>query len=178
MSAAATVFMIRGAPCVGKSSLGRGLRRVLGGGAVVEVDEVRRMLVEVDWKDRRQHDIAMRGALHLLRAYAADGVRPLFLIDTFSRNRIMTVQAWLDGASIGHHTFSLWLDPRALQQRINERVEGFREWEPTRILNDEARLNRYPAETFVDATGLDHAALLARVHREVEALLGHGRDAP
>ena len=154
------VLVIRGAPGAGKSTLGRGLRRALPSGAVLEVDDFRGMLAQVDWSSRSDHDVALDAALAAISAYLGHDRRPVVLIDTFSRSRLTSVQARLDTAGLHHHTLSLWIDPTVLAERLEARTSGFKEWEPSRILNDEVRANRYPAEHYVDATALDRDAAL------------------
>ena len=155
------VFVIRGAPGAGKSTLGRKLWRALPGGAVLEVDDFRAMLCQVDWASRDDHDAALDAAMAAIVAYVARGRRPIVLIDTFSRSRLSAVQAFLRESRMHHYTLSLWVDPRSLAQRLEARASGFKDWEPSKILNDEVRTNRYPAEHFIDATALAPDAVLA-----------------
>jgi hypothetical protein len=154
------VLVIRGAPGAGKSTLGRGLRRALTCGAVLEVDDFRGMLCQVDWSFRGDHDVALDAALAAIPAYLAHGRRPVVLIDTFSRSRLTSVHARLTKADLHHQTLSMWVEPTVLAERLAARTSGFKEWEPSRILNEEVRTNRYPAECFVDATALDRVGVV------------------
>lgn len=172
MSPGLDVLVLRGAPGVGKSTLGRGLRRALVTGAVVEVDDVRAMIAQVDWSSRAQHDLALEAAQVALTRFVALGARPAVLVDTFSRGRLTAVQAQLDAAGLRHQTVSIWVEPTILAARLEARTTGFKAWEPCRILNDEVRTNRYPHEQLVDATALDPEALLGLVL----ALIGAGQD--
>lgn len=163
------VVVVRGAPGVGKSTLARRLKGLRVVGAVVEVDDVRAMIAGTDWTDRHQHDAALEAALGMAAAFVASGLSPILLVDTFSRGRLRRVQAYLDEAALGHRTFSLWLDPGVLRERLACRPSGFREWEPTEVLNREVASNRYPDETFLDVTGLDKEAVAAVVAGRVGA---------
>jgi len=167
-------IILRGAPGVGKSTLGTRLLDRLHDGALIEVDVVRAMLARVDWADRRQHDIALGGGLDLLRCFRAQGRKPVILVDTFSCGRLKFVQSRFDDERLTHYTLSLWLTPDDLSRRLRERVSGFREYEPSRILNEEVATNRYPQETLIDASGLDKQALLARAY----AVLGFDPTEP
>ena len=60
-----------------------------------------------------------------------------------------------------HGTLSLWMEPGLLAARLCSRVSGFTEWEPSRILNEEVRSNRYPKERMLDVTALSPEAVLA-----------------
>lgn len=154
------VLILRGAPGVGKSTLGRGLRRQIEHGSVIEVDDIRGMLTRVDWTSRVHHDIALSVALDALLSFLRADVRPVVLIDTFSRSRLQGVQSRLDGARVRHHTLSLWLEPEQLAIRLRERKSGFSDWEPSRVLNEEARKNRYPNEELIDTSQMAPEAVL------------------
>lgn len=169
MSPGIDVLVLRGAPGVGKSTLGRGLRRALPIGAVVEVDDLRAMIAQVDWASRAHHDLALEVAQAALARFVALGVRPGVLIDTFSRGRLNSVQARLDAAGLRHETASIWLEPAILADRLAARTSGFKDWELSRILNDEVLANRYPHEQLVDATALEPDALLQRVLGLIDA---------
>lgn len=157
------VLVLRGAPGVGKSTLGRGLRRQIEHGSVIEVDDIRGMLARVDWTSRVHHDIALSVALDALLSFLRADVRPVVLIDTFSRSRLQGVQSRLDEARLRHYTLSLWLEPEQLAVRLRERKSGFSDWEPSRVLNDEARTNRYPNEEMIDTTPMEPDAVLSFV---------------
>jgi hypothetical protein len=154
------VLVIRGAPGAGKSTLGRGLRRALTSGAVLEVDDFRGMLCQVDWASRDDHDVALDVALEAVRVCLAHERRPVILIDTFSRSRLKSVLEHLTRSDLHHRVLSLWVDPTILELRLEARTSGFNQWEPSRILNEEVLTNRYPEERFVDATLLDRVAVV------------------
>lgn len=155
------VLILRGAPGVGKSTLGRGLRRHLDSGSVIEVDDVRGMLARVDWTSRIHHDIALSVAFDALLSFVRAQVRPVVLIDTFSRSRLQGIHTRLNEAVLRHHTLSLWLNPEELAARLRTRQTGFCDWEPSRVLNEEAYANRYPNEEFLDTTSLDPDAVVS-----------------
>lgn len=162
MTAAIDVLVLRGAPCSGKSTLGRGLRKALAAGAVLEVDDLRGMLAQVDWMDRRQHDVALAVALDALLGFLRADVRPAVLIDTFSRSRLTGVQERLDAEGVRHFTLSLWVEPALIAARLEARTTGFKGWEQSRILNEEVAKNRYRSERLLDASQLGPDDVLAR----------------
>jgi len=159
------VVLIRGAPGAGKSTLGRRLRAALTAAAVVEVDDLRTMLSQVDWANRRHHDQALAGMFALARGLLGAGVRPVVVIDTLSRSRMLHVHTWLEGEGYRHHTVSLWVEPSQLRARLEQRESGFREWEPSAVLNDEVLATRWPQETLLDAGALGRDELADRVLR-------------
>lgn len=168
------VLVVRGAPGAGKSTLGRKLRRSLRHGAVLEVDDFRAMLCNVDWDSRGDHDAALDAAFAAIASYLSHARRPVVLIDTFSRSRLNAALARLEQSRLSHRTLSLWVDTSVLVERLEARTSGFKDGERSKILNDEVLENRYPAERFIDATALDPddvlEAALALIHTSYEDL--------
>ena len=156
------VGLVRGAPGAGKSTLGRRLRKLLSAAAVVEVDELRAMISQVDWTSRHHHDQALAGTFALVRGFLGAGLRPVFVVDTLSRSRLLHVRSWLVQAGLHHRTLSLWVEPAVLRARLEQRTSGFREWEPTAVLNSEVQDHRWPDEILLDAGALAPDELAAR----------------
>lgn len=171
MSVELDVVLVRGAPGAGKSTLGRRLRKGLTGAAVVEVDDLRAMLTQVDWTSRHHHDQALQGAFALVGGYLSAGLRPIILIDTLSRSRHAQVRAWLEREGHRYHSFSLWVEPSVLRTRLDQRESGFREWEPSAVLNAEVLATRWPHETMIDAGALGPEAV-------AELVLSHLASTP
>lgn len=167
MSGDLDVVLVRGAPGAGKSTLGRRLRKALTAAAVVEVDDLRAMIAQVDWTSRRHHDQALEGAFALVGGLLTAGLRPIILIDTLSRSRHAQVRAWLEREGHRYHSISLWVEPSALRMRLERRESGFREWEPSAILNAEVLATRWPHETLIDAGALGPDAVSELVLRQV-----------
>jgi adenylate kinase family enzyme len=164
------VVLIRGAPGAGKSTLGRRLRKVLTAAAVVEVDDLRAMLTQVDWTSRCHHDQALAGAFALVGGFLRAGLRPIVLIDTLSRSRHAQVRAWLEREGHRYHSISLWVEPSTLRARLEQRESGFREWEPSAVLNAEVLDTRWPHETLIDVSALGPDAVAELVLRHLTAL--------
>ena len=74
------VLLLRGAPGVGKSTVGRLLAGLLGDGAICEVDRFRAMFAGVDWGSRQQHEMALRAAIAACRSLLEDGVSPVVAV--------------------------------------------------------------------------------------------------
>lgn len=146
------VCMLRGAPVVGKSTIGCSLMENFHNSAVVEVDHFRKMLAGCDWQNRLHHKIGMNAALKTVLSFQKDGVTPVILIDTFGRDRLPQAQEVLDKASLSHITFSLWLEPAILQERLRHRKNDYADWKQTQYLNEESRTIRFPNEQLIDTT--------------------------
>lgn len=156
------VLLLRGAPGVGKSTLARALRDALQRAAVLEVDGFRAMQA-IDWESDEQHDIALEVAVTAAARFAAAGVRPVILVDTFCGGRLGTAQERLSELGLHHLAVSLWLETDKLRARLAARENGFKCWPSSRGVNTEIRT--YPGETLIDVGELGPEQLVERVTR-------------
>lgn len=92
------VVLLRGAPGVGKSTVAAVLGEQAVVDAIIEVDAVRRLVVGVDWGDRRQHDAAMTAAARAAAEFAVAGVSPVLLVDCFGRDKARRVLQLVEAA--------------------------------------------------------------------------------
>lgn len=153
---------IRGAPGVGKSTVGRLLLGRLQGGAVLEIDRFRALLGCCDWSDRRQHQIALNTALVAASSLAAQGVSPIVVIDTFCRDRLNVARRLLP-PDVREFTISLWATAEVLQARLEQRSGGFSDWDQARHMNDEVASARFDRETLLDTTFLSADQVATRI---------------
>jgi chloramphenicol 3-O-phosphotransferase len=179
-TAPADLILLKGAPGVGKSSAARQLAGLLASGVRVEVDELRRMVVAVNWTDQMEHRKLLQLGAQLAAGYLRLGFRPVILVDTFSGDKI-------DGFIESFR--SMWSEGRifvavlhASEDVLRSRVEGreqggFRDLAVSTRLNLEAVRDARPFEWLIDtnlrsptevanaileAMRTGHAALLAR----------------
>ena len=161
------LLLVRGAPGVGKSSAVRKLRRLLPGGAIIEVDHVRGMIAAVRWVDTEQHLMTLELVHALAFGFLERGLRPVVVVDTFSRGKLGGFVASLERP---YRVASLF----ALEEVLVERVLGrpadqFRDLSACRLLNREVSDNRYDHEQLVDTSALTPGEVAAAL---VEVLHG------
>ena len=116
------VWVVRGAPGVGKSALGRRLKRTLPAAAVVEVDVLRSMRSDVDWTDRESHHLGLRVAAEVVRCLLAEGTDPVVVIDTLLGDALDYFLSRLDCPV---RVFTLTAQDDALVGRARGRGSGF-----------------------------------------------------
>src|SRR3989304_4304983 len=76
------IWLIRGAPGVGKSAVGRRLKRRLSSCAVIEVDTLRSMRADINWTDVSSHRLGLQQAADLACSFISEGLEPIIIIDT------------------------------------------------------------------------------------------------
>lgn len=152
------IILVRGAPAIGKSSLGRRLRKEFTKGVVVEVDTVRAMINSVKWVQKEEHMNALRATEKLCKSYYSDGYKPIIVIDTFNPSKLdYFVDLFKDKNII---VVSLYANNATLKYRLDNREKGFKDWEMTKILNDEVGKYRHPKEIMLDTSKLDKEKVL------------------
>lgn len=82
------VIVIRGPSGVGKSEVSRILRSLLQTGVVIDVDEVRSQLVNIDWSNSKQHTQVLTVVCGMITTYLQLGYNPCILIGTFNNKRL------------------------------------------------------------------------------------------
>lgn len=136
------VIVLRGAPGTGKSSVARRLVNGADGGAVVEVDHIRRMIHGLSWEDDKLHFDAILAAAAAARAFIARGIKPIVFVDTLGYGRLEFALAALQSPTA--RVYSLVCHDPFLSLRLLRRISGYRNIRNARkfnshILSDAAR---------------------------------------
>lgn len=162
---AVDVLLVRGAPGVGKTSAVRALRKLIPDGAVVEVDHVRGMIASVRWIDTEHHLVALGVALGIVRSFLDRELRPVVVVDTFSRGKLRAFAQQLTAElGVSHRIASLHAEDDALLERVERRPPNeFREPQISLLLNTEIRKNRYAHEELIDTTRLSPAEVASHL---------------
>lgn len=142
------VIVIRGAPGVGKSSTAKCLAGSFPGGARVEVDILRKMVISVNWKKQDEHILMLDVAARLVHDLAESGFRPVIVVDTFSGDKVTRFLEILrkQRETRTFLVFSLHASETSLQQRLHERPsDEFKDFEIAKKLNED--IHRFPASS-------------------------------
>jgi predicted kinase len=131
----AELIIIRGTPGAGKSSLGRRLKKTFSGGVLIELDNIRGMMNDVDWKSDQQHDIALSAAAATINSFIASKRIPVIVVDMFMPGKLNLFLEKLPG--INYKIISLLVSEEILEKRLTERKEGFKDIAKGILLNKE-----------------------------------------
>ena len=155
------LIIVRGAPAVGKTSLGKLMKKVFVKGFVVEVDHVRAMVNSVNWVQKEEHLKALDATEKLVKSYLAAGYKPAIVIDTFNPSKLkLFTDAFTDYSYI---IVSLFAENDILEQRLIHRETGFKDWDMTKILNDEVGKYRHEKEVLLDTSSLNKEEVLQKI---------------
>lgn len=149
------LVLVKGAPGVGKSTAARLLARQFPKGVLIEVDTLRGMVIEVNWKDQAEHRSVLRMAAHLATDFLRAGFSPVVLVDTFSGDKLA---GFLDvfrpenpDARVVATLHASEAAPRNIGCFI-EKVGGFRDLAICLRINREVVRDAAPFETLIDTT--------------------------
>jgi len=144
------LLILRGAPGVGKTSVGRLLTGHYANGVTIEIDEVRRMINAVTWTSVKEHLDAIEATRCLFMSYFNSGYKPIIIIDTLSQG---TIQLIIDKIpkTLSYKVISLIADNDKIKKRIVTRNSGFLDYNISFKVNDsitkENLINNYLIDT-------------------------------
>lgn len=156
------VLILRGAPGIGKSTVGKRLLTTLEQGAVLEVDAFRAAIARVDWDSEVHHYAAIDSAMAVARTLALYWSKnPVVVLDTFCGDKIHDARNALLG--LNTRTVSLWLDPGELRRRVESRPCGYSHWPSIQGVNDEIGARTLAGDRVIDVTGMAVSDVTAAV---------------
>lgn len=149
------IVVLRGAPGVGKSSAAKCLASLFPGGARVEVDLLRTMIISVDWKNQEEHIRMLDAAAGFTNDLAGFGFRPVIVVDTFSGDKLTRFLDVLRGLNAARtvRAFALHAQDEVLRSRLALRpADEFKDFAIGDKLNRDVLRVRYPGELLIDTT--------------------------
>jgi tRNA A37 N6-isopentenylltransferase MiaA len=90
MSAAKVdIIIIRGAPASGKSQTAKKLAEYFSKGVRMEIDNLRSMVISVDWTNQTEHVNILTLSTKLVFDFIKLDFKPIIVVDTFSSNKLI-----------------------------------------------------------------------------------------
>ena len=172
---AADIIIIKGAPASGKSHTAKSLSKHFPKGARIEVDNLRNMVISVDWKNQTEHINILNLSANLVNEYLQLGFKPVIVVDTFSGDKIIKYLADLKALNedISIKIFGLYTTNEELKKRIELRgPDEFRDLNICIRLNTDVLKYKQADEILIDTTGLlpDQTAKIISDHISQETL--------
>ena len=111
MVSAPDIIILKGAPASGKSQTAKSLARFFPKGVKIEVDNLRQMVISVDWKNQAEHINLLQVSARLAHDFLKLDFKPVIVVDTFSGDKIKNFMATMKNmdASIRMQIFSLFV---------------------------------------------------------------------
>lgn len=144
------LIIIRGTPGAGKSSLGRRLKKSFATSALIEIDNVRGMMNNVDWNSDEQHLIALEAAAATANSFIASGALPVIVVDMFMPGKLDFFLGKI--AAVNYKVVSLLVNEEVLTYRLTERKEGFKDIPKGIDLNQMIVNHPAPKESRIDTS--------------------------
>jgi hypothetical protein len=151
------IIIIRGAPASGKSQTAKSLSRYFPKGARIEVDNLRNMVISVDWKNQAEHINILNLSTKLVVEYLQLGFKPVIVVDTFSGDKILKYLNDLKDLNkdLSIKIFGLYTANDELKRRVDLRgPEEFSDLHICVNLNNDVLKFKHADEFQIDTTGL------------------------
>jgi broad-specificity NMP kinase len=157
------VLLIRGAPGIGKTTVGEMLRTLLVDGVVIDVDDVRRMVNKDKFVYGENVDYinAVRASCSLAESFIALGYRPIVIVDVFSISVLEVACNCLKGTSI--ISISLHCNESVLVGRMLNRKNGYVNTDVAKKVNEHILATLESTNVSIDTTVLSPGELVERI---------------
>jgi len=166
------VIVIRGAPGVGKSSTAKCLAGSFPGGARVEVDILRKMVISVNWKKQDEHILMLDITAGLVHDLAEAGFLPVIVVDTFSGDKVTRFLSVLRERRQTRTSlvFSFYASEAIIRQRLHDRPDDeFRNFEIASKLNEDIHRFPSPGELLMDTSRLSPEQIARHIAQTIES---------
>ena len=151
------IIIIRGCPASGKSQTAKSLTNYFPKGVRLEVDNLRQMVISVNWKNQQEHINMLEVSTGLVQDFLKFGFSPIIVIDTFSGDKINKYldTLFLIDKDLAIKIFGLFTNDNELKRRLDLRSsDEFKDFEICKRLNDDVIKIKYDTEFQIDTTGL------------------------
>jgi broad-specificity NMP kinase len=133
-------IIIKGAPCAGKSEVAKELSKFFPTGVRMEVDNIRSMVVSVDWKNQQEHIDMLQLAAGMVFDFLKFNFKPIIVVDTFSGDKI---NCFLDTLykvqnDLSVKIFGLYVEEKELKHRLELRPDDkFKDFAICKKINED-----------------------------------------
>jgi adenylate kinase family enzyme len=175
------VIIIKGAPCAGKSETAKALSINFPKGVRMEVDNIRSMVISVNWKNQKEHINMLQLSANMAYGFLNFDFKPIIVVDTFSGDKI---NVFLDtlyklNNDLSIKIFGLHVSEEELKHRIEFRPDDkFKNLDICKKINDDVIKLKNENEILIDTTGqtAENTAMKIfdiLIHNNPESQLSH-----
>lgn len=151
------IIIIRGAPASGKSQTAKSLSLSFPKGVRLEVDNLRQMVISVEWENQEEHINMLQISTRLVYDFLKLGFSPVIVVDTFSGDKI---NKYLESLyqldkDLSIKIFGLYTSDDELKRRLNLRSDNeYRDFGISKKINDDVLKIKHETEIQINTTGL------------------------
>ncbi|MDR2065784.1 MAG: AAA family ATPase [Prevotellaceae bacterium] len=149
------IIIVRGAPASGKSETAKCLAKYFPQGVRIEIDNLRSMVISVDWTNQQEHINILQLSTKLVSEFLSLGFKPIIIIDTFSGDKIDKYLSDLQliNCNLKIALLGLYVTEKELTKRINKRKEGkFKDIDICLKLNSDVLKIKHLSEIQINTT--------------------------
>lgn len=152
------IIIIKGAPASGKSSIAKALAKFFPKGIRMEVDNLRSMVVSVEWTNQKEHINILNVSTKLCYEFYNSGFKPIIIIDTFSGDKI---NAYYENLKLLKNDwnikiFGLYVDEIEIKSRLALRKEDkFKDFAISKKINEDTLRFRHKEEYQINTSNFE-----------------------
>jgi len=129
-----TIIIVRRASAIGKSTVCKVLKEQLHNGVIVETDDLRSQITNIDWNNQDLHFLVLKLTSEIVHFYLKEKVNPVFVVDSFSPRKLAYFLSELK--QIEQPTIiSLYASEEILIKRQKERESEWKNLESSLVIN-------------------------------------------
>jgi hypothetical protein len=151
------IIILKGAPASGKTQTSKELAKFFPTGVRIEVDNLRSMVISVDWINQDEHIKILNISTQLVKNFYDLNFNPIIVIDTFSGDKI---NAYYEKLKLLNkdwqiYIFGLYASENEIEKRLDLRSnDKFKDFEICKKLNNDILKFRHEEEIQIDTTFL------------------------
>lgn len=150
------IIIIKGAPSTGKSTTAKELAKYFPSGVRMEIDNLRSMVISVDWTNQKEHIEILNVSTQLIKNFYDLNYKPIIVIDTFSGNKIIDFIERLSNIKKDWKIsiFGLYVTESEIKKRLDLRTDKFKDFEISKKINNDTLKFKLENEIQIDTTEL------------------------
>lgn len=165
------IIIIKGAPASGKSTTAKELAKYFPSGVRIEIDNLRSMVISVDWTNQKEHVDILNVSTQLITDFYELKYKPIIVVDTFSGDKINAYYERLNTLSkdCKISIFGLYATEIEIKKRLDFRSDDkFKDFEICKNLNSDMIKYKHEYELQIDTTDLTAKETSELIYRYME----------
>jgi hypothetical protein len=167
------IVILKGAPATGKTQTAKELSKLFPSGVRIEVDNLRSMVISVDWVNQDEHIRILNISAHLVKDFLDLNYKPIIVVDTFSGDKISAYYEKLKllKNDLQISIFGLYTSENEIEKRLDLRSnDKFKDFEICKKLNNDTLKFRHENEIQIDTTDLTEKETSRIIYEKLKSM--------